>query len=138
RVPRSRMGEEFGMLDNAFNRMAATLQGTERRRRDLLADLAHELRTPLATLDSFLEGIEDGVIPATADTWHTMREQTTRMRRLVDDIDAVSRAEERQLNLQPHPVDINNVVADAVRAAAAAFTDKDVTLHHLPSPTPAH
>ena len=138
RVPPSRLGAEFGLLDNAFNRMAATLHGTERRRRELLADLAHELRTPLATLDSFLEGIEDGVIPATADTWHTMREQTTRMRRLVDDVDAVSRAEERPLNLQPHPVDINDVVADAVRAAAAAFTDKAIDLQHRPSPTPAH
>jgi len=138
RVPPSRLGVEFGLLDNAFNRMAATLHGTERRRRELLADLAHELRTPLATLDSFLEGIEDGVIPATADTWHTLREQTTRMRRLVDDVDAVSRAEERQLNLQPHPVDINDVVAGAVRAAAAAFADKAIDLHHRPSPTPAH
>jgi signal transduction histidine kinase len=138
RVPPSRLGAEFGLLDNAFNRMAATLHGTERRRRELLADLAHELRTPLATLDSFLEGIEDGVIPTTADTWHTLREQTTRLRRLVDDLDAVSRAEERQLNLQPHPVDVDDIVDDAVRAAAAAFTDKGITLHHRPSPTPAH
>lgn len=138
RVPPSRLGEEFGLLDNAFNRMAATLQGTERRRRELLADLAHELRTPLATLGSFLEGLEDGVIPATADTWYTLREQTTRLRRLVDDIDAVSRAEERQLNLQPQPVDVNDVVAEAVRAAAAVFSDKEVALHHRPSPTPAH
>src|SRR6266508_1957444 len=138
RVPPSRLGVEFGLLDNAFNRMAATLHGTERRRRELLADLAHELRTPLATLDSFLEGIEDGVIPATPDTWHTLREQTTRMRRLVDDVDAVSRAEERHLNLQPHPVDINDFVPGAVRAAAAAFADKAIDLQHRPSPTPAH
>jgi len=138
RVPPSRLGVEFGVLDNAFNRMAATVQGAERRRRELLADVAHELRTPLATLDSFLEGIEDGVIPATTDTWHTMREQTTRMRRLVADVDAVSRAEERQLNLQPHPVDLDDIAADAVRAATAAFGDKAVALDYRPSPTPAH
>jgi signal transduction histidine kinase len=138
RVPPSRMGEEFGLLDNAFNRMAATLQGTERRRRELLADLAHELRTPIATLDSFLEGVEDGVIPTTADTWHTLREQTTRLRRLVADVDAVSRAEERPLNLQPDPVDVDDVAADAVCAAAAAFSDKAVALYHRPGPTPAH
>ncbi len=137
RVPPSRLGVEFGLLDNAFNRMAATLQSTERRRQELLADLAHELRTPLATLDSFLEGIEDGVIPVTTDTWHTMREQTTRMRRLAGDIDAVSHAEERHLNLPPHPIDIDDIAADAVRAAAAAFADKTVTLDHRPSPTPA-
>jgi signal transduction histidine kinase len=126
RVPPSRLGVEFAMLDNAFNRMAATLHTTENRRRELLADLAHELRTPLATLDSFLEGIEDGIIPATDATWQTMAEQTGRLRRLVDDIDAVSRAEERQLHIQPEPVDLAATVGEAVAAASAAFAEKDV------------
>jgi signal transduction histidine kinase len=137
RVPASQLGVEFALLDNAFNRMAGTLQGTERRRRDLLADLAHELRTPIATLDSFLEGIEDQVIPATPDTWRTMRQQTARMRRLVDDVDSVSRAEERRISPHPHPMAIDDVVADVVHAAAAAYRDKGVRLHHRPSPTPA-
>jgi two-component system sensor histidine kinase BaeS len=137
RVPASRLGAEFTLLDNAFNRMAATLQGTERRRRELLADLAHELRTPVATLDSFLEGIEDDVIPATGQTWQTMRQQTARLRRLVDDVDSVSRAEERQLQVGPQPVNVDAVVAEAVRAATAAFHDKRVVLQRQTSPVPA-
>ena len=136
RVPASRLGVEFATLDNAFNRMATTLQDTEHRRRELLTDLAHELRTPLATVDSFLEGIEDDVIPASADTWRTMREQTSRLRRLVDDIDSVSRAEERQLDLHRQTVHLDDVVDEALRAAAVAFADKGVTLEYRPHPTP--
>ncbi len=137
RVPPSRLGVEFAMLDNAFNRMAATLHATEHRRRELLADLAHELRTPLATLDSFLEGIEDGVIPATDATWQTLREQTGRLRRLVDDVDAVSQAEERQLEVQPEPVDLDHIITEALAAASAAFAAKAITLHQRRGPTPA-
>jgi two-component system, OmpR family, sensor histidine kinase BaeS len=138
RVPPSRLGAEFATLDNAFNRMAATLEGSERRRRELLTDLAHELRTPIATVDSFLEGIEDGVIPATGATWCTMREQTSRLRRLADDVEAVSRAEERQTDLRLRPVDLGDVIDEASRAAAAAFRDKGVTLRRTGVSTGAY
>src|SRR5262249_49497117 len=122
---------------NGFNRMAATLQTTQTRRRALMADLAHELRTPLATLDSFLEGIQDGVIPASDTTWQTMAEQTSRLRRLVDDIDAVSRAEERTLQIQRELVDANDTAAAAMAAASAAYADKGIALHQHHSPSPA-
>src|SRR5665811_2388666 len=68
-VPQARLGTEFARLDAAFNKMAGKLARTETRRRELLADLAHELRTPVATLDGFLEGLQDGVLPAEAETW---------------------------------------------------------------------
>jgi two-component system sensor histidine kinase BaeS len=128
RVPASRLGDEFATLDNAFNRMATTLQHTETRRRELLADLAHELRTPISTVDSFLEGIEDGVIPADPGTWRTMRDQTARLRRLVSDVDSLSRAEERQLDLRPRPVALAGLVEDALRAAATAYSAKGVVV----------
>lgn len=136
RVPASRLGVEFAALDSAFNQMATTLQDTERRRREMLADLAHELRTPIATVDSFLEGIEDEVIPAGADTWRTLREQTSRLRRLVDDIDSVSRAEERQLDLRRQKVHLDDALDDALRAAEVVFADKGVALAHRPDATP--
>lgn len=137
RVPPSGLGVEFALLDNAFNRMAGALYGTERRRGALLADLAHELRTPLATLDSFLEGVEDGVVPTSEATWRTMREQTSRLGRLVDDINSVSRAEERQLNLAPYPVDLHQVVDEAIRVVSAAFADKGVALRRQHAQGPA-
>lgn len=137
RVPPSQLGAEFALLDNAFNRMAAALHSTEHRRQELLADLAHELRTPLATLESFLEGIEDRVLPTTEATWRTMREQTSRLRRLVDDIDSVSQAEERRLTFAPNDVDLHRVVDEAVRAVSSGFTDKGVALGRRYAPDPA-
>jgi len=136
RVPPGGLGVEFATLDNAFNRMAVALQDTEHRRRELLADLAHELRTPIATVESFLEGIEDEVIPAAPDTWRTMREQTRRLRRLVDDIDQVSRAAEQRLDLHSEPMDLTRVVDDAMRAASAGFAEKGVRLTHHHDTTP--
>jgi two-component system sensor histidine kinase BaeS len=137
RVPPSRLGAEFAVLDNSFNRMAAGLQVVEVRRRELLGDLAHELRTPIASVDSFLEGLEDEVIPATAGTWRTMREQTARLRRLADDVDNLSRAEERRLDLDPRPVAIDDIAAEAVRGTATAFATKGVTVTHRRGPDAA-
>ncbi|GAA2715976.1 sensor histidine kinase [Actinoplanes palleronii] len=136
RVPASRLGTEFAALDGAFNQMATTLEHTERRRREMLADLAHELRTPIATVDSFLEGIEDEVIPAGPDTWRTLREQTGRLRRLIDDIDSVSRAEERRLDLRRQTMRLDDAIDDALRAVAVVFADKGVILDHRRHPTP--
>jgi signal transduction histidine kinase len=137
RVPPSRLGAEFALLDNAFNRMAAALHSTEHRRQELLADLAHELRTPLATLESFLEGVEDRVVPMSDSTWRTMREQTNRLRRLVDDIDSISQAEERRLTFAPHEVDLHRVVDEAIRAVSSGFADKGVALRRRHAPDPA-
>lgn len=136
RVEASHLGVEFAALDEAFNRMASTLEHTERRRRELFADLAHELRTPVATLGSFLEGIEDGVIPAQDDTWRTMREQTGRLRRLIDDIDAVSRAEERQLDLRPRSLVADEVIVEAIRAATVASAQAGVSFEHRRAASP--
>jgi len=108
--------------------MAQTLAASEQRRRELLADLAHELRTPLATIDGYLEGVADQVMPADQQTLQVLQAETARLRRLVDDLNAVSRAEARQLDLRLAPVKPGELVAAAVQAAQAAYAAKDVTL----------
>jgi two-component system, OmpR family, sensor histidine kinase BaeS len=108
--------------------MAQALAASEQRRRELLADLAHELRTPLATIDGYLEGVADQVMPADQQTLKVLRAETARLRRLVDDLNAVSRAEARQLDLHPVPVQPGKLVTAAVQAAQAAYAAKDVTL----------
>lgn len=128
RVPPSRLGSEFVALDRAFNEMAAALETTETRRRELLADLAHELRTPIATIDAYVEALTDGVVPTDADAWRTLQDQTTRLRRLVDDVGTVSEAEENRLALRWEPLDAAELAVDAVRAARPMFARKGVAL----------
>lgn len=109
--------DELASLATAFNHMARRLADTERTRTRLVADVAHELRTPLATLDGYLEGLGDGVIPAETATWRTMRDQTRRMARLADDLALVSRAEEGRLDLRPRAAAPGDIVRTAARAA---------------------
>jgi two-component system sensor histidine kinase BaeS len=129
RVSAPGLGREFDTVAEAFNAMAARLADVEATRRRLLADLGHELRNPVATIEAYVDAAEDGVAVAGEETWAVLRTQTGRLRRLVDDVAAVSRAEEHQLDLQPHSV----AAADLVQAAAATvrprFADKGVVLH---------
>jgi signal transduction histidine kinase len=109
---RSNEPGELGELATSFNEMAGSLEATERRRLQLVGDVAHELRTPLATLDGYLEGLEDGVIQPTAQTWHLLRAETARMTRMVNDLSELWRAEARQLPLKIDVVDAAEVARD--------------------------
>jgi len=120
--------DELTILAAAFNDMAASLESAELRRRQLLSDLAHELRTPLATIEGYLEGVRDGVMPASAETWAVLETESGRLRRLVDDLQKVSRAEERQLDLRIRPVSPAAIVAAAVQAAEPAYLAKKMEL----------
>jgi two-component system sensor histidine kinase BaeS len=121
RVEAPAIGPEFTQLADSFNAMAARLAETETTRRRLIGDLAHELRTPLASLDATVEAVVDGVLPADDATMATLREQTLRLQHLVADMGAVSRAEERQLDLHPQPVDLARLATEAVAAARARY-----------------
>lgn len=105
---------EVGELADTFNAMAASLEATERRRLDLVGDVAHELRTPLATLDAYLEGLEDGVVAAEPDTWTLLRLETSRLARLVDDLSELWRAEARQLTLRIEEIDVGTIADEVV------------------------
>ncbi len=96
--------------------MATALESAERKRRELLTDV-----------EGYLEGRADGVVPADHETWHLLQAETARLRRLVDDLAKVSRAEEeeRQLDLPSTP---DLLVAAAVQAPAPAYAAKGVAL----------
>lgn len=129
------MGRELDTVTRAFNAMAARLAEVEATRQRLLADLGHELRTPVATIEAYVDAAEDGVDVADEDTWTVLRTQTRRLRRLTEDIAAVSRAEEHQLNLHPERVAARDLLQAAVTAAQPRYAAKGVTL--LPRVTDA-
>jgi two-component system, OmpR family, sensor histidine kinase BaeS len=128
RFPQPRLGPEFDRLTAAFNTMARRLETTEQTRRRLLNDLAHELRTPLASMQATIEAVTDGILPSDQTTLATLTEQSQRLHRLVGDLSAVSRAEERQLNLHPVLVPIQDIVSEAVTAARPRFDAKGIAL----------
>ena len=124
--------DEIGALAAAFNEMADALESTERRRHELLSDVAHELRTPVATLNGYVEGLRDGVVEPTARTWHLLHTETARLGRLVDDLRKVSLAEERQLDLRRVRSGVYQLLDDAAAGAKAAYAGKGVALHVEP------
>ncbi|MFR9776994.1 sensor histidine kinase [Micromonospora sp. MS34] len=134
RVNRPGLGAEFDTVAAAFNTMATRLAEAERTRRRLLADLGHELRTPLATIEAYVDAAEDGIAVEGEDTWTVLRAQTTRLRRLAEDVVAVSRAEEHQLDLHPRPVAAGELVGVAVAAARPRYAAKGVTLYEHVAP----
>ena len=122
--------DEVGELAAAFNQMSGSLEATERRRLELVGDVAHELRTPLTTLDGYLEGLQDGVIEPNEATWQLLRTETGRLNRLVGDLAELWRAEARQLPLHVESVELAPIVA-ALRdryAPQAAARQMDVLL----------
>ena len=120
--------DELGELADSFNTMAASLEATERRRLQLVGDVAHELRTPLATLDGYLEGLEDGIIQPSDATWSLLRGETNRLSRLVNDLQELWRAEARQLVLKLEAVDVRVLVSTAVERYAMAAAERGITL----------
>lgn len=127
RVSDPGLGGEFASLALTYNRLAERLEATESTRRSMLADLAHEMRTPLATIDAHLEAVEDGVRALDGDTLGVIRGSTGRLRRLAEDMSAVSRAEEG-LDVTLRPCAAADLAAAAAGVAQDRYAAKGVDL----------
>ena len=124
---------ELGELATSFNEMAATLEATEQRRLDLIGDVAHELRTPIASVRGYVEGLEAGVFEPGPGAWRVLDDQTARLARLVDDLATLWRAESHDLRLEPEVLDGPALMADLVERnrSLAATRSVSLTLGHL-------
>ncbi len=121
-------GDEVAELGLAFNRMAEALSHQEKLRKNLTADVAHELRTPLATIQSQVEAFQDGVMDPTPERLESIYEETVRLARLVGDLRQLSEAEGGQLVLHAVPLDLNEFVAETISGLEPRFAEENVAL----------
>lgn len=131
-------GDELDALAASFNTMASALEETERRRLALIGDLAHELRTPIATIEGYLEGLLDGVVAPSQETWARLHGEAGRLRRLVAGLQELSRAEARQIPLVRRPVAPAVLVEAALDRLEGQFAAKGLDLQCVvPSTLPS-
>ena len=128
RVADPGLGVEFASLAETYNELADRLDAIETTRLRMLADLAHEMRTPLATIDAHLEAVEDGVRVLDEDTLGVVRGSTGRLRRLAEDMTAISRAEESGPTLTRTSIAAATIARTASGAARERYAAKQVQL----------
>ncbi len=129
--------DELAQLGMRFNQMAEKLGQIEAMRRRLIGDVSHELRTPLTAIKGSMEGLMDGVLPATQETYEQIHTEADRLNRLVDDLQELSRVEAHAYELNIHPLDVSSLVRTIVKRLSSQFETKRISLDlelapHLP------
>jgi signal transduction histidine kinase len=130
--------DEIGELATAFNAMAGGLQRLEELRRNMVTDVAHELRTPLSNVRGYLEAFRDGVMEPDSTNIDSVYEEAMLLNRLVDDLQELSLAEAGQLRLDRQAVSLSEVLTRSVEALQARAAARSVSLvASLPRDLPA-
>ena len=120
--------DELGELMYSFNRMASCLEEMETMRQRLIADVSHELKTPLTSIMGYMEGLQDGVVAPTQETFQLVHHEADRLQRLVHDLQELSRAEVAPLQLELKPNSSSNIVESVVAWLQPQFDEKGVML----------
>jgi histidine kinase len=129
--------DEIAQLSTSFNQMAVQLEQVESMRRQLIGDVTHELRTPLTSIKGYMEGLVDGVLPATPETFNQIHHEADRLSRLVDDLQELSRVEAKAYSLDVRSVAVSNLVQTTVKRLSPQATAKRITLRsNLPADLP--
>lgn len=129
-----RTRDELGALAISFNQMSEALAHATHQRRQMTADIAHDLRTPLTVLSGYLEAMEEGALPPTPERLAIMQQEVNGLRRLVDDLRTLSLADAGELPLQLHETNVAELLAQ-VRAAYAPQAERQgVTMTAEASP----
>jgi len=125
---RVRSDDEVGELTDTFNQMAASLEQQETLRQSMMADIAHELRTPLMGLQGAIEAMQDGVFPADAENLESLHAEVMLLNRLVDDLRTLANAEAGQLALEKAPVDVAELCRSQINAMQFRAGEKGIAL----------
>ena len=120
--------DELGQLAHSFNQMAEKLEQVEAMRRQLIGDVSHELRTPLTAIKGSMEGLLDGVLPATPETYQQIHAEAGRLARLVDDLQELSRVEAGAYPLDIYPVELSALVQTTLKQFIAQARAKGIEL----------
>jgi signal transduction histidine kinase len=121
-------GAEIERLGRAFNRLAATLRREDDLRRDATADIAHELRTPVAGIVARIEAAQDGVLADAAGNLEAMHAEALRLARLIDDVGKLAEAEQPELLLAKDRVDLGALAARRAELALDVFAAREIAL----------
>ncbi|NLV91998.1 MAG: HAMP domain-containing histidine kinase [Firmicutes bacterium] len=118
--------DEIGVLARSFNAMADQLQKQEHQRRQLTADIFHEVNTPLTAARSLVEAMEDGVLPATIENLNIVSQELEYLGNLVSDVRALSIAESGKLHLTLEDIDLRDILSSQGQRWRQAFADKNL------------
>lgn len=129
---------ELAALAHDVNHLAAVLAETDQRRAALISDVAHEMRTPLATITGYLEGFTDGLVTPDEMTT-TITTEIQRLHRLARDLSDVSRADEGRLHLDLTDTDLTGIATEIVDRFRPRFAAHEIHVDlHATAPTPVH
>ncbi len=123
-----RSRDEIGELATSFNKMNDNLSHSFNLRKQMTADIAHELRTPLSLIIGHAEAVHDGVLPASHENFEIIREEADRLEQLVNDLRTLSLADAGELSVEFQPVNINELLGDIQTHYMAPFNQKRITL----------
>ena len=128
---------ELGELGRAFDAMADSLEEEDRLRRALVADVAHELRTPVSVMQAETEALCDGLTAPSSEALTSMHEEAVRLGRLVEDLQTLASAQAAGLELNRRPLDLGRVAADAANSLLTQFRNAGIELRQDLPPTSA-
>jgi signal transduction histidine kinase len=126
--------DEIGELVQAFNQLSADLARATTARRQMTADIAHELRTPLSVLTGYIETMRDGFLPPTPERFQTMYAEASQLQRLIDDLRLLSLADAGELRLQRQTVAPRQLLEAAAAAFGPQAAQQRIALHTLAPP----
>jgi signal transduction histidine kinase len=120
--------DDLRVLSDSFNQMASSLEKNDKEQRNLIADIAHELRTPLAIIQGKLEGIVDGIYPSDDAHIQPILQETVQLERLITDLDMLAQAESNQLKFTMLAVNLDGLAKNAVENFEAEASEKEITV----------
>lgn len=120
--------EELAALARDVNTLGRSLADTEHRRTRLIGEVAHELRSPLTTIQAYMEGLIDGMVEPSPEIFAVVADEAARLQRLADDLTLLSQAEEGAMPLKPEPCDLARLAEDAAERLRPQFRYGEVDL----------